>query len=74
MKVTSSTIDEVKYNARKKVLTVDFMSGSTYEYDEVEPEVFKVFKTAVKKKESVGKLFSSLVKGKYQFRKVINKI
>jgi hypothetical protein len=58
---------------KKKVLTVDFMSGSTYEYDEVEPGVFKGFKIAVKKKESVGKLFSSLVKGKYQFRKVTNK-
>jgi hypothetical protein len=70
MKVQSSTVKEVNYNPKKKILTVDFIQGSTYEYDKVDSGVFKAFKIAVKKKESIGKLFSSMVKGKYICKKI----
>lgn len=71
MKVTSSNIKEVKYSPKKKKFTVDFLNGSRYEYDDVPPEVMKEFKLAVKNKESVGQLFSSLVRGKFEFKKVL---
>lgn len=70
MKVQSSNIKEVKYSPKRKVLTVDFIQGSVYEYDKVGAGVFKAFKIAVKKKESIGKLLASMVKGKYECKKI----
>ena len=71
MKVKSSNIKEVKYDAKKKTFTVDFLSGSRYKYDDVPPEVMKEFKLAIKNNESVGQLFSSRVRGKFEFKKVL---
>jgi hypothetical protein len=68
--VKSSNIKEVKYNAKKKTFTVDFLSGSQYEYADVPKEVNDAFKLAVKKKESVGQLFSSMVREKFKFTKI----
>jgi hypothetical protein len=66
----SSNIGGVSYNAKRKVLTVDFLIGTSYKYTDVPAGVFKAFKIANKKKESVGSLFHTLVKGKFTAKKV----
>lgn len=66
----SSTIKDIKHSPSKKILTVTFTSDSVYEYTGVEKEVFNTFKVAKKKKESIGKLFAGLVKGKYEYKKL----
>lgn len=60
--IGSSNITNINYKAKKKILTVDFANGGKYEYAEVPPGIFTAFKLAVKEKESIGSLFSKLVK------------
>lgn len=73
MRVDSSNISDISYSPKKKILTVDFINGTQYEYMDVESEVYRKFKVAVKKKDSIGKLFSSIVRDKYKFNKVVKK-
>ncbi len=60
----SSQISKVKYNTETKVLTIQFKTGSIYEYAGVPNEVFDAFIAA----ESQGKYFSREIQGKYNFK------
>jgi hypothetical protein len=73
MRVDSSNISDISYSPKKKILTVDFHNGNKYEYEGVESDVYRKFKVAVKKRDSIGKLFSSIVRDKYKFNKVVKK-
>lgn len=71
MKVKSSNLLEIKYNKKKKILSVVFVSGSLYEYYDVPEEIFKQLQTAKKKKQSLGSLFfTTIVKSNFAYKNV----
>lgn len=66
----SSNILGIDFDEDKKILTVEFSDGAKYEYSGVEKAIFEHFENTNAKGGSVGRLFHSKVKGKYQFRKI----
>ncbi len=75
----SSNIEEIKYNEKKKILTVEFKPFKSktqdskqkflYLYKEVPKELWKKFQLTQREKGSIGKLFSAEVKNKFEFEK-----
>jgi len=73
----SSNIAEIKY--KKNILTVEFKPNTkktkdavqefVYEFQNVPEEIWNKFKETHKKKESIGKLFASEIKNKFEFVK-----
>lgn len=61
--LNSSSIAACGYDAKTKVLTVEFARGKTYRYADVPQAVFEDLKDA----ESPGKYFQSYVKNVYEF-------
>lgn len=61
---TSTHIARIKYDADTAVLTVEFRSGTTYHYEDVEYEVVNKFIEAP----SAGKYFNSEIKSKYRVK------
>jgi hypothetical protein len=59
----SSTISRFKYEADRKVLTVEFKSGGTYNYYDVPKAVFDGMKAAP----SRGKFHAQNVKGIFRY-------
>lgn len=59
--VSSSMLNAVGYDKDEKKLTVEFSNGATYEYEEVEPEIYEEFVNA----DSVGKYFLYKIKPNY---------
>ena len=57
----SSVIDNVTYNHSTRELSIIFVSGNTYTYDNVEPEVFDEFRSAP----SAGRYYNRNIKGQY---------
>lgn len=71
----SSNIAEINYNSKKSLLSVEFILKTkpqeyVYIFSNVPEEIWLSFKEAVKKKESIGKLFAKIVKGKFEFTKI----
>lgn len=66
MKVQSSNISEINYDAVSKLLIVHFIKGGVYSYKNVEESVFDDFV----KSESVGSFFHKNIKSKYEFEKL----
>lgn len=64
-KVKSSNIDTVVYRGGDNKMTVQFLNGSVYTYDNVKRETFDEMVGA----ESVGKFFINNIRGNYQFKK-----
>jgi hypothetical protein len=64
--VSSSNIAAVGYDEEKKELTIQFHSGGTYVYDDVEKEVHQKMLLAG----SVGQYFQQNVKPFYSFYKI----
>lgn len=64
IKVNSSTISEIGYDAASQVMTVKFKNGGVYEYLEVPKEIYDFVASA----ESVGKALNAEVKGVYEYR------
>ncbi len=60
------SLGSVSYDAEKKVLTVVFEKGGTYEYADVSQEVAD----EVLKAESKGEAFNKAVKGKFTAKKI----
>ena len=58
MKVVSSNIKSVGYDAAQRVLEVEFFSGKVYRYSQVAPEVHEEMMQA----ESIGRFFGARVK------------
>lgn len=71
----SSNISEMSYDSKQFILTVEFILKSksqeyVYVFSDVPKEIWDSFKTANKKKESIGKLFAATIKDKFKFEKV----
>lgn len=64
----SSRILKMSYIKSKKLLTITFKSGATYEYLEVPPKVAGGFMQT----NSIGKYFDAHIRDRYNYRRVIN--
>lgn len=64
----SSRILKMSYIKSKKLLTITFNSGATYEYYDVPTEVID----GITQTDSLGKYFDKNIKGIYNYRKVVN--
>ncbi|WP_309628622.1 KTSC domain-containing protein [Brevundimonas sp.] len=62
----SSVIRWFRYNEAARTLRVGFVSGETYEYDEVPPEAAAGLKAAP----SRGRFFGPNVRDRYPYRRV----
>lgn len=62
----SGMVKTITYNHADKLLTLEFSSGGSYEYEDVPKEVFEGLIGA----ESAGKYFHANIKGKYESKKV----
>ena len=61
-KLKSSNLKGARYNAKKKILDIEFQKSGKYAYHEVPEEVFDNLCNA----ESPGKFFFSNIKGKFK--------
>ena len=68
-KVWSSNIKSVYYDPVVRELTVEFIGGSRYRYNEVPVEVYKEFMRS----ESKGRYFNSNIKKGFKYEKIIEK-
>lgn len=66
VKVTSSNIKEITYNADDKSMIITFNNNIQYKYFNVENSMFEEFIDA----ESVGRYFLTEIKGKYESQKI----
>lgn len=64
----SSRILKMSYIKSKKLLTITFNSGATYEYYDVSMEVTD----GIIQADSLGKYFDKNIKGIYNYRRVVN--
>lgn len=64
----SSRILKMSYIKSKKLLTITFNSGATYEYYDVPTEVID----GITQAGSLGKYFDKNIKGIYNYRRVVN--
>lgn len=61
--VESTSIRSLGYDASRRVLEVEFLTGAVYEYAGVPPRVFDALLCA----HSVGATFNALVRGTYSW-------
>lgn len=64
--VLSTEIEWIGYEEKRRMLQVEFLSGSIYQYDDVTREVYRDFLEAP----SHGRFFETRIKGRYPYRKV----
>ena len=64
--VTSSNVAAIGYDEEEKVLRVAFNNGAEYEYDGVSVDTFEHLRDAG----SVGGYFNSVIKRRYEGRRV----
>jgi hypothetical protein len=64
--VESSNLTSIGYDARLKILEVEFHSGGVYRYREVPKEVFAAFMAA----DSKGRYFTAHVRNEYRFERM----
>jgi len=64
--VLSSEIEWIGYEHKKKMLQVEFITGPTYQYDNVPEPIYEGFLNAP----SHCKFFETNIKGRYAYRKV----
>ena len=62
----SRNISSYAYSPVRSVLTIEFKSGATWEYENVPDKIFEEMKTA----DSKGSFFSRRVKGYYNGRRI----
>ncbi len=65
-KVISTNIDSVGYDDARNLMLVRFKTGVLYEYKNVTHDAY----TSLLSAQSIGKYFTSNIKGKYPYRKV----
>jgi hypothetical protein len=63
----SSLIHAVGYDARRALLEVQFQTGTTYRYFDVEPETYQELLAA----ESKGQYFNDYIREAYLYREVL---
>jgi lysyl-tRNA synthetase class 2 len=66
MEFDSSAIRAVDYDAARRQLTVRFVSGETYVYDDVPRHLHQAFLGA----ESKGRFFGAQIRDRFAFRKL----
>ena len=64
--VESSNLAGIGYDARQKILEVEFHSGSIYRYMDVPEEVFAGIMAA----DSKGRYFTARIRNQYRFERV----
>jgi hypothetical protein len=64
--VTSSNVRSVGYDPIKRIVEVEFVTGDIYQYISVPEQVHTSLMTSA----SIGKAIHSMLRGKYQFKKV----
>ena len=64
--VLSSEIEWIGYEQKRRMLQVEFIAGSVYQYENVPQEIYKDFLDAP----SHCSFLESEIKGKYPYRKV----
>lgn len=64
----SFRILKMSYIKSKRLLTITFNSGATYEYFDVPTEVID----GITQADSLGKYFDKNIKGIYNYRRVVN--
>ena len=64
--VDSSNVEAVGYDEDSSTLQVEFKGGTTYQYFDVQEEVFVGLRDA----DSVGKYLAARIKGSYRYSKV----
>ena len=57
----SSVIKEASYNGSQRILTIQFTSGATYAYQDVDESVHSGLTSAT----SVGRFFSQNIRGRF---------
>jgi hypothetical protein len=65
-KVKSSNIVAVGYDAKKKMLAIEFNGGVIYNYKDIPPQTYHKFMNAVSK----GSYFHSHIRDIYKYEKV----
>ena len=63
MQVDSTAIAAIDYDAAQRLLEVRFVSGGTYRYRDVEPDVAQDFEAA----DSKGRFFQAHILDRYAF-------
>lgn len=58
---SSSLIDTAEYDADKKLLTVNFLNGRSYEHQDVTPDVWAGLRDAF----SAGRFWNQFLKGRF---------
>lgn len=66
MRVGSSNLKSLRYNGKKKVLTIYFRSGGVYAFDGVEPETVDELKFAASK----GQYFYKFIRDVYPYTRI----
>lgn len=66
-RIASSAIRDVRYGARKKILTVTFTTGREYVYEQVPRSVYEEFESA----SSRGTFFNLNIRDRYPFHELL---
>jgi len=64
----STAIADIDYDADREKLTVTFVTGRVYEYDDVPPDAADAFQHASSK----GAFFNRQIRDRYQFREIVS--
>lgn len=64
--VDSSNLAAIGYDANTHTLAIEFKSGGTYEYYDVEESVYEGLRTA----SSHGQYFQSNIRGRYRYARL----
>ena len=64
--VDSSTISRMAYEENRKVLTVEFKTGTRYEYFDVPPVIFAQMKACASK----GQYLAANIKGRFRYARI----
>jgi hypothetical protein len=67
--MTSSVIREFSYEEMKEALVIKFISGISYQYENVAQSIYDAFRLSI----SQGILFNRNIRGLHQFKKMDNR-
>jgi len=63
--IDSKTISAIRYNDKKEILTITFVTKKTYDYAKVPRHVFDAM---LEEKESIGSFVNKYIKGVYPYK------
>lgn len=68
-KVNSVNLESIGYDEQSQVLSVEFKTGSVYEYDNVPKGIYDEMER-LGQESGVGAFFAASVKGAYRYRRL----